>query len=66
VDNFLRKALDEDNIASFNIYIIHRGGPKENVLCNGTLPIQSFAYDSGCTLVRAEYGYPKGSPNTNS
>jgi hypothetical protein len=31
-----------------------------------TLPIESFAYDSGRTLVRAEYGYPKGSPYTNS
>jgi hypothetical protein len=27
---------------------------------------KSFAYDSGRTLVRAEYGYPKESPNTNS
>jgi hypothetical protein len=25
-----------------------------------------IAHDSGRTLVRAEYGYPKGSPNTNS
>jgi hypothetical protein len=30
------------------------------------LPIESFVRDSGCTLVSAEYGYPKGSPNTNS
>jgi hypothetical protein len=29
-------------------------------------PIESLAHDSGRTLVRAEYGYPKGSPNTNS
>jgi hypothetical protein len=28
--------------------------------------IESLAHDSGRTLVRAEYGYPKGSPNTNS
>jgi hypothetical protein len=27
---------------------------------------QSFAHDSGRTLVRAEYGYPKASPHTNS
>jgi hypothetical protein len=31
-----------------------------------TFPIESLAHDSGCTLVCAEYGYPKGSPNTNS
>jgi hypothetical protein len=31
-----------------------------------TLPIQRFAQDCRCTLVRAECGYPKGSPNTNS
>jgi hypothetical protein len=31
-----------------------------------TLRIESLAYDSGRTLVCAEYGYPKGSPNTNS
>jgi hypothetical protein len=31
-----------------------------------TLPIESFVHDNGRTLVRAEYGYPKGSPNTNS
>jgi hypothetical protein len=29
-------------------------------------PIESFAHHSGRTLVCAEYGYPKGSPNTNS
>jgi hypothetical protein len=29
-------------------------------------PIDSLAHDSGRALVRAEYGYPKGSPNTNS
>jgi hypothetical protein len=28
-----------------------------------TFPIDSFAHDSGRTLVRPEYGYPKGSPN---
>jgi hypothetical protein len=31
-----------------------------------TFPIEILAHDSGRTLVRAEYGYPKGSPNTNS
>jgi hypothetical protein len=31
-----------------------------------TLPIESFAHDSERTLVRAEYGYPKGSPYSNS
>jgi hypothetical protein len=31
-----------------------------------TFPIESLAHDSGRTLVRAEYGYPKGSPNANS
>jgi hypothetical protein len=31
-----------------------------------TFPIESLAHDSGRTLVCAEYGYPKGSPNTNS
>jgi hypothetical protein len=29
-------------------------------------PIESLAHDSGRTLVCAEYGYPKGSPNANS
>jgi hypothetical protein len=29
------------------------------------LPIKRFVHDSGRTLVRAEYGYPKGSPITN-
>jgi hypothetical protein len=29
-------------------------------------PIESLAHDSGHTLVCAEYGYPKKSPNTNS
>jgi hypothetical protein len=31
-----------------------------------TLPIESSAHDSERTLVCTEYGYPKGSPNTNS
>jgi hypothetical protein len=31
-----------------------------------TLPIKSFPHVSGRTLVRSEYGYPKGSPNSNS
>jgi hypothetical protein len=31
-----------------------------------TFPIESLAHDSGSTLVCVEYGYPKGSPNTNS
>jgi hypothetical protein len=31
-----------------------------------TFPIESLAHDSGRTLVCAEYGYPKGSPTTNS
>jgi hypothetical protein len=30
------------------------------------LPIESFAHDSGQTLVCAEHSYPKGSPYTNS
>jgi hypothetical protein len=28
--------------------------------------IESLAHDSGRTLAGAKYGYPKGSPNTNS
>jgi hypothetical protein len=28
--------------------------------------IETFAHDSGRNSVCAEYGYPKGSPNTNS
>jgi uncharacterized Zn-finger protein len=31
-----------------------------------TFPIESLVHDSGRTFVCAEYGYPKGSPNTNS
>jgi hypothetical protein len=27
--------------------------------------VEDLAHDSGRALVRAEYGYPKGSPNTN-
>jgi hypothetical protein len=30
------------------------------------VPIESLVHDSGTALVCAEYGYPKGSPNTNS
>jgi hypothetical protein len=30
-----------------------------------TLPIESLAHDSGCTMVHAKYGHPKGSPNIN-
>jgi hypothetical protein len=32
----------------------------------GTFPVEELAHDNGCTLVRAEYGYPNGYPNTNS
>jgi hypothetical protein len=31
-----------------------------------TLPMQSCVHDHGRTLVRAEYGYPKRFPHTNS
>jgi hypothetical protein len=31
-----------------------------------TITIDCFVLDSGRTLVRSEYGYSKGSPNTNS
>jgi hypothetical protein len=31
-----------------------------------TFPVEDLVKDSGCTLVCAEYGYPKRSPNTNS
>jgi hypothetical protein len=31
-----------------------------------TFLFESLAHDNGRTLVCAEYGYPKGSPNTNS
>jgi hypothetical protein len=30
-----------------------------------TFPVESFAHDSGRASVRAECGYPKGSPHTN-
>jgi hypothetical protein len=30
-----------------------------------TIPNQTFVYDSRRSLVRAEWGYPKGSPKTN-
>jgi hypothetical protein len=36
------------------------------ILISGTFPIESFAQDHGRTLVRAEYGNPKGFPNTNN
>jgi hypothetical protein len=32
----------------------------------GTFPVEDLAHDSGRTLVRAEYFYLKGSPNTNN
>jgi hypothetical protein len=32
----------------------------------GTFPLKDLAHDSERTLVRAEVGYPKESPNTNS
>jgi hypothetical protein len=31
-----------------------------------TFPVEDLEHDSGRTLVSAEYGYPKGSPDTNS
>jgi hypothetical protein len=31
-----------------------------------TSPIESLAHDSGRIFVRAEFGYPNGSPNINS
>jgi hypothetical protein len=31
---------------------------------SGTFPVEDIAHDSG--LVSAEYGCPKGSPNTNN
>jgi hypothetical protein len=38
------------------------------VLCllNSVTVPSVFIFDSGRTLVYAEYGYPKGSPNTNN
>jgi hypothetical protein len=33
---------------------------------NVGISIESLVHDSGCTLVCAEYSYPKGYPNTNS
>jgi hypothetical protein len=30
------------------------------------LPIERLAHDSGHNFIHAEYGYPKGSPNTNN
>jgi hypothetical protein len=29
-----------------------------------TFPVEGLAHDGGRALVRAEYGYPKGSPDT--
>jgi hypothetical protein len=42
--------------------------PNESFKCNSIIsyPIQSFAHDNSLILVCAQYGYPKGSPNTNS
>jgi hypothetical protein len=31
-----------------------------------TVPIDSFAHESGRNMVRAEYGYPKGFPNKSA
>jgi hypothetical protein len=31
-----------------------------------TYPIECFAHDIGLTSVRTQYGYAKGSPDTNS
>jgi hypothetical protein len=47
-----------NTILEYGFHIQHRNF--------GTFLIEDLAHDSGRTLVRAEYGYPKGSPNTNS
>jgi hypothetical protein len=35
-------------------------------LCQMTFPNERLVHDSGRNLVSVEYGYPKGSSNTNS
>jgi hypothetical protein len=51
--------LDLRNTTSeYGFHIQHRN--------SGMFPVEDLAHDSGRTLVRAEYGYQKGSPNTNS
>jgi hypothetical protein len=37
-------------------------GPPENTVHYSVVPAESFAHDKERTLVRAEYGYPEGSP----
>jgi hypothetical protein len=64
------------------LYLWQRGPIHYAVLCNvnttlgycfhiqhrnfETFPVEDLGHDSGRTLVRAEYGYPKGFPGTNS
>jgi hypothetical protein len=55
--------VDPGEVGRYAVYIAgihfqHRNSRK--------LAIESLAHDSGRTLICAEYGYPKGSPNTNS
>jgi hypothetical protein len=46
--------------------IQHLGMASTSNRNSGTYPVEDLAHDSGRTLVCAIYGYPKGSPNTNS
>jgi hypothetical protein len=74
--NYLGFSLTGPELTSFLSIPIHLGDNRSSTLpvqpdhilfiLTLTLPIESSAHDSGRTLVRAEYGYLKGSPNTNS
>jgi hypothetical protein len=65
--NMMRSALDLNIVLRNSTDILHMKLVFQfSCLFIRTFPIESLAHDSGRTLVRAEYGYPKGSPNTNS
>jgi hypothetical protein len=53
----------EEEVVAYLHLVAHVSTKLTLLLSNA---IESFAHDSGQTLVIAEYGYSKGSPNTSS
>jgi hypothetical protein len=62
----LRHVVPCHVIGEIDVSAPARHDTKSEILLLNPLPIECLAHDSGRTLVCAEYGYPKGSPNTNS
>jgi hypothetical protein len=55
--------IAEQIVMNLGMYVVARKSIWTAYFTNAS---QSLAHDSGRTLVRAECGYPKGSPDTNS